>query len=260
MILIKGEYMNIKIKQVNLLDETRAYYSQKLQSFEREFSYPLGDESFTIIHGAGPKQDYFSFFEQIGDVYYFIAQDEEKIVGAGCAILRNGNEGKYWYLCDFKILKEYRGRGILEKMFKKYFLKCVLKSRKLLAVNMGNGNPNGNGLFNKLKRVFWMFNVNVNSLNFYSWNKSSIPDGFTHIYHNNGKKDLVLDNNNMPLYHVMKNPLKSFTQIKEDEVPDNAVLMTCLKSNDDIYSKGQSGKGIMISIGLKNPTISTVEI
>lgn len=252
--------MNIKIEQVNLLSERRAYYSQKLQCFEGEFSYPLGQDYFSIIHGAGAKEDYFSFFEQMGEVYYFVAQDAEKIVGAGCAILRDSNEGKYWYLCDFKVLKEYRGKGILEKMFRKYFLKCVIKSRKLLAVNMGNGSPKGNGLFNKLKRVFWMFNVNVSSLNFYSWNKSNIPDGFNHIYHNNGKKDLVVDNNSMMLYHVVRSPLKNFTQVELDEVPDSSVLMTCVKSSEDTYMSGQSGKGIMISIRLKNPTISTVEI
>lgn len=111
--------MNIDIKQVNLQSASREFYSTELQNFEKKFTYALGDEWFNIIHGAKETEDYFSFFEQMGDVHYFIACYNEKIVGAACAILRNGDEGKYWYLCDVKVLKKFRGKGILEKIFRK---------------------------------------------------------------------------------------------------------------------------------------------
>ena len=44
------------------------------------------------------------------------------------------------------------------------------------------------------------------------------------------------------------------------DVKDDAIVMMCINSQDDIYTQGLSGKGIMISIGLKNPKVSTVEI
>lgn len=253
--------MNIKLHQVNLSSSEREYYSKQLQGFEGEFSYPLGSERFHIVHGSGEQYDYFSFFEQMGEVYYFVAIDQLKVVGAGCAILRDGPEGKYWYLCDFKILKEYRGKGILEKMFRKYFFKCVLKSRKLLAVNMGDGSIKSNGLFNKLKHVFWMFRVNVSTLHFYSWNKLKTPNDLKHIYTNDGKKDLVISGSTMPLYHAVKEPLSTnFNGVEKNFISEDAVVMMCVEEKNDIYTDGMSGKGIIISIGLKNPSVSTLEI
>lgn len=255
--------MSIAIYKVDLSGHERVLYSKELQEFESQFSYPLGQKRFNIVHGASDGCDYFSFFEQMGEVYYFVARNEEKIVGAGCAVLRDGLEGTYWYLCDFKILKEYRGKGILEKMFKKYFIPCVIKSRKMMAVNMGDGSVSKNGLLSKLKRVFWMFNVQVKSLNFHTWTKDTVPRELSVCYGNNGKKDLMIDGKSLPLYHVNKEKIYDDMEFKGfdvDKLDSDVQLMACFEKDSDPYVDNISGSGIFISIGLNTTKVSTVEI
>lgn len=255
--------MSIEVYKVDLSSAERAIYSKELIAFESEFSYPLGEKRFHIVHGAGDNWDYFSFFEQMGEVSYFVAKDNEKVVGAGCAVLRDSPEGKYWYLCDFKIAKEYRGKGILDKMFKAFFIPCAIKSRKMLTVNMGDGDVTKNGLVNKLKRIFWLFNLKVKPLTFYTWNKEDIPQDLNVCYTNNGKKDLVLEGMDMPLNHVISEPVcndSQFQKVNVEDLPADAQFMACFENDKKAYPSNISGKGVMITIGLENVGISTAEI
>lgn len=130
----------------------------------------------------------------------------------------------------------------------------------MIAVNMGNGKTQGNGLFSKLKSVFWMFNINVITLNFHTWNKAEIPNLYKYIYTNLGKKDLVINNNVMPLYHLSINKINSFQEVSIEKLKDNDKFMFCTDEKIEIYTDNISGKGILISIGLKNPKLSTAEI
>lgn len=251
-----------KLSQVNLKDTVlRKKISEELQEFEASFEYPLGHDKFKIVHGSGKEQDYFSFFEQMGKVNYFVAKDEGKIIGAGCAILRSGDEGKYWYLCDLKVVKEYRNSGVMEKMYRKYIFKCLLQSRKMVTVNMGSGIVRKSGLLKKTQKLLFMFNLHVDVLNFHTWRKNSVPGNLKFITTNNGKKDLVVGSNVMKLYHASENELQGFINCKLDDVPEEADIMTCVKATVDQYEKSTiSGKGLLISMGLKNPKIFTNEI
>lgn len=250
----------IIIHKVNLQDEERALYSLKLQEFEAQFSYPLGDKRFNIVHGKGKGQDYFSFFEQMGEVYYFVAKVKENIVGAGCAILRDSEEGKYWYLCDFKIAVEYRKKGILEKMLRQNFIHCIKKSRKMIAVNMGNGKKQGNGLFSKIRKMLWMFRIKVETLNFHTWTTNNMPNGY-YISSNKGKKDLLIDGDDIPLYHITRDEKKEFANFRKFELSENSQVMACVNQKEDYFDEESiSGHGIIISIGFKKPLVSTVEI
>ena len=52
------EKNKIIAKKINLKNQVeRETYSKKLQNFEKEFTYPLGNESFYINHGL--EKDYF---------------------------------------------------------------------------------------------------------------------------------------------------------------------------------------------------------
>lgn len=253
--------MSYKIINIVLSGKEREIYSKKLKAFENEFSYPLGDSSFKILHGIKEGKDYFSFFEQMGEVHYFVAEKDNKIVGAGCAILRDSIEGKYWYLCDFKIAKEHRGKGIIEAMFKSNFIKFVAKSRKMIAVNMCDGNVAKNGLLKKVKRIFFMFNIQEKILNFHTWSKDNLPNQELYVGTNKGVKDLIVNGLEVPLFHIMKTKDNNFHNVKIEDLPHNAQIMTCLNEEEDKYNSDSiSGKGIMISIGFKNPDISTIEI
>lgn len=253
---------SFKLSQINLKDPVvRHKVSKELQEFEASFEYPLGCEKFKIVHGALPGQDYFSFFEQMGKVHYFLAKDGEKIIGAGCAILRNGEEGKYWYLCDLKVLKEYRNVGVMEKMYKRYMFKCMLKSRKMVTVNMGSGVVRKSGLLKKTQKLLFMFNLKVDVLNFHTWKKKNVPSNLMFITTNNGKKDLIIGNSAMNLYHASEHSMAGFTQCNLDNIPEDADVMTCVNAAIDPYESSTiSGKGLLISVGLKNPKIFTNEI
>lgn len=251
-----------KLSQVDLKNvNCRAEISRKLREFEASFSYPLGEKKFEISHGNGEGFDYFSFFEQMGEVYYFVAQNQDKVVGAGCAILRNGPEGKFWYLCDLKVSKEYRGHGVMEAMYKKYLLKCSLRSRKMVTVNMGKGVATKNALLKKTQSLLFMFSLKAETLNFHTWKKDELPQDLKFFTTNNGKKDLIINGSRKRLFHVHNTPLSGFTECSLEDISDDDEVMTCLKADGDNYDeKSLSGKGLLISVGLKNPQIYTVEI
>lgn len=272
----------VEIKKVDLLNPTqRQEYSEKLKAFESEFSYPLGEKSFQIKHGFSHNQniDYFSFFEQLGDVNYFVAQKEDKVVGAGCSVLREDNKGqKYWYFCDFKITEAYRGQKILEKMMAKYFLHHIVKTSKFVAVNMTEDEKEYNGLIKKIKQMFWFSNVEIDFFHLHQWQhkaQDSIEktSELSHLidkehnplslYTNIDKKDIVIDNQAMPLYHLVanKNSLSKFKQVLPETLPEDATIMYSVAAKDDTLNpKSISGKILLIRDGIERDNISTLEI
>jgi hypothetical protein len=187
-------------------------YSNELKSFESSFKYPLGDSSFTISHGI--KHSYFSFFERLGKVNFFLVIDKNKVVAAGCAILKkisqNGVVEKYWYLGDFKITKEYQNKNILNKILLKYLLFQYLKSNKMIAINMSPINKNP--LIRKVKNLFKRFNVKFSKYFFYEWetnaflnhiaNNEYIKNNFL-LFTNNNHKDIIINDKQIPLYHLV---------------------------------------------------------
>lgn len=187
-------------------------YSNELKSFESSFTYPLGDSFFTISHGI--KHSYFSFFERLGEVNFFIVLDKKKVVAAGCAILKkilqNGTPEKYWYLGDFKITKEYQNKNILNKILLKYLLFQYLKSSKMIAINMSPIKKNP--LIRKVRMLFKRFNIKFTEYLFYEWerdvflnniaNNEYIKNNFL-IFTNNDYKDIVINEKQIPLYHLV---------------------------------------------------------
>ncbi|NCQ51841.1 GNAT family N-acetyltransferase [archaeon] len=102
----------ITSKQINLSNvNDRKKYSYELKEFEKQFVYPLGNDTFHIEHGQN--SDYFSFFEKLGKPNIMVLEKNNKIIGVCSAVLREINNKKYWYLCDFKIEKEHRGKNYI---------------------------------------------------------------------------------------------------------------------------------------------------
>lgn len=197
-------------------------YSETLKQFESHFTYPLGEQSFKLVHGA-KNHSYFDFFSALGEPYYFVILDtlynenvgsHEKIVGVGCAILReitqHNKTEKVWYLCDFKILPEYRKKGLLSGLVWRYFLKLYLKSNKFIAVNMSK--KENNSLIQHAKHLLPFFKIQTDSLFFYEWNyamymqnKHTLKTLDCSLYSNQYSKDISINNKIVPIYHLVSN-------------------------------------------------------
>lgn len=204
--------MPYEFKQLST-ESDYAKYSKELQEFESQFEYPLGADRFKIIHGRQSK-DYFSFFKKLGRVYYFVVENNTQVVGVGCAVLRTNKSQastqKYWYLCDFKIAKGHRGKGLLKGLVLRYFLRHYFKSNKMIALNMSP--PQENSLANKVKGLFSWFDVKTQAyyiaeishrqllaLNSLEW----FTERFLGVT-NDGDKDIMLKSGAMSLVHFVE--------------------------------------------------------
>jgi hypothetical protein len=266
--------MKIKILDIFHL-ETRATYSQKLKEFEKEFSYPLGESSFSIVHGLNSKYDYFSFFEQMGKVFYLVIEKNDQIVGAGCLILRTINNQKVWYFCDFKITKKCRGLKLLEKITVKYFLKFYLKSQRMISVNMKPVHKNS--LVYKIKNIFKLFKISTQELYFFEWNIQDLEienidfEDF-YIITNINKKDIIINQQSYPIYHLIhKNSTQDFSKFKKisweewkNNPPQKGQVMYCDLLNDYVKNlltnKKPSNIGTLISHRVNLNHFSSAEI
>lgn len=91
-----------------------------LGAFERQFRYPLGDESeFSISHG----RDYARFFRAIGEAACFVAVDRDEVLGAvGCSLTRlrtpSNEEVLAVYFGDIKVSPGARSSRTLYRLFK----------------------------------------------------------------------------------------------------------------------------------------------
>lgn len=260
----------MKIKRIDIKNEyIRKEYSKKLQIFEEQFSYPLGDKRFFIKHGYEDIYDYFSFFEQLGEVNYIVVEDKDTIIGVGCAILKNICNQKVWYLCDFKIDKDYRNKRILEKIFKKYFLFFYLKAQKLIVVNMNS--PNQNGLIKKLERIFKWFSLDIQKLYFYEWIAKDFEqalfllDDYI-IVHNKNKKDILINEQAYNIYHLKRKDeiyqIKNFQKVQYQEIKDDDIIMlTLLENEKNSYNLfNLSTVGTIVTYGFENKYFCSAEI
>lgn len=91
-------------------DEVPQGYTSRLEVFETEFLYPLGDSQwFSISHG----QDYLNFFRAMGQCVLLVAEVGGNPVGSLVLVRRTlaeYAEGNYqghptYYICDLKIAK-----------------------------------------------------------------------------------------------------------------------------------------------------------
>lgn len=197
----------IKTKRINLSDKAeRSMYSEKLQAFENEFTYPLGDAHFHIVHGA--QGDYFSFFERLGKPEFLLLEHNHNVIGAVCLVLRNINGKNVWYACDFKIAKAYRGQKLFRKWMRRFFVPFYMKSQSLFGINMSS--PDGNKLLHHTQSILKVFDIGVKPYYLYEFNAINNEklgqEFWSHhaIITNNGFKDIVIEGVDIPLYHIVR--------------------------------------------------------
>jgi hypothetical protein len=184
--------------------ENRDKYNQALLQFEAFFRYPLGKDYFTINHG----DDYFKFFDTLGEPYFFIAKESDEIIGVCVAVLRTIDippQEKVWYLCDTKVHPNYQGHGVVQKIFKYAFPGCWKISKTVYAITMDRAGSFPNKMASFAGRIphlnikfkgtleFYLLEIGHNgSRHFVEKNKHR----FTSL---DGIKNLVLESSGQPV-------------------------------------------------------------
>jgi hypothetical protein len=91
----------------------RHYWQPKIAALEALASYPLGSDRFQIDHG----DDYFTFFDRLGQLEYYVGTDAQlQVLAVGAGVYRSvawqfdQTKRDTWYLCDLKVHPNYCGR------------------------------------------------------------------------------------------------------------------------------------------------------
>lgn len=222
-------------------------YASNLKIFEKflDQTYDLGEDSFSIDHG----QNYFNFFNRIGEPYYFLIQDKKSklLIGTGCAILRDFGEFKMWYLCDLKIDPEHRGKNLTTSLFLAMGVKCTGITTEGYLISMDPGSAKVVHIFNKIagivnmpaktKKLF-IYSVDKQFVveNLFLFNKTLSKITFLSLA---GIKDLVLTSTGKPmnLFHLQHGPFADDNSVDINELPSDAVIMFCTVENSLLYNE-----------------------
>lgn len=146
-------------------------YHNKIKEFEKKMQtwYPLGNDQFKISHG----NNYYTFFNRIGDPQMIVVTDNQNIIATGCAVLRkNPNDQWTWYLCDLKVNKSYRNQWIPYKILKNaYHLSNITNKAYGITMNDSSGSNKVVSLINKIPLVkfkvagiLYIYQVNANTM------------------------------------------------------------------------------------------------
>jgi hypothetical protein len=218
--------------QINSLN--KQLYNKALLEFEYNFCYPLGTDTFKIVHG----EDYFDFFERMGQLYYSGFQKNDVIIAASAAVRRFLNTKYCWYLCDLKINATYQGRFIPAKLLRKGILSHKDDDQRAYGISMNDANNQSTPIIDILKKSKAKpFKngpiINIYSLDFYSLKKISdrleAINGPIRYISLQGVKDIVLQSNGqrMNLIHLDFPPYRN-DAVNHVKPPDpNAVYMFC---------------------------------
>ena len=291
---------NIVIHKVDLNKPSeKEYYSKELQKMEnlKDFNYPLGKETFCIKHGLGENNSYFDFFNQLGNNVHYVILHQQQVIGTICLIYRNYRQFRpninnnnlknhstqinynddYFYICDYKILKEFRGKNITQKLFNKLFKENIRISNKFIFVNMVdlNKKQNKNGLISKAKMLFYIFNVNEKPLYLYAMkfmefkeflNQNNLSENDYLFFSNDGKKDIFISNQHHQIIHVIhKNNIERIVNMQNEKYidciqSDSHIMFTSFERLQTTNPLIQESEAKIVS-NLKNiPLISSGEI
>ncbi|MEA5477555.1 GNAT family N-acetyltransferase [Pseudanabaena galeata UHCC 0370] len=135
----------------------RSIFQGGIEAIEQTAFYPLGNDSFQIDHG----DNYFAFFDRLGDVSYFAALDGERVAAVGAGILREVPDCQgeplrlAWYLCDLKVHPDYQRQHLSMRLLHYALQSCVSKCDRgyTISMNASDGKPN------RLVRIYEKFNL-----------------------------------------------------------------------------------------------------
>ncbi|OQW52136.1 MAG: hypothetical protein A4S09_08995 [Proteobacteria bacterium SG_bin7] len=213
-------------------------FKNDIEAIERSSIYPLGNDFFKIDHG----KNYFSFFERLGEVYYYGWIENGKIVAVMAGVLRNlpldGKNKKSWYFCDLKIHPEYRGFHIPVKIGKSLFPR-YLRNPRGYAISM-NSIDGTNRMVKIASHLRWLNFVPRAKLLIWSLSFDEVielkpliekyrgPISFLSL---EGVKDIIIQSTGKPidLLHFQFGPFSSGNTLRPRI---NAVHMFCATEND----------------------------
>lgn len=202
--------------EISLIPEdSHMRMSQALKDFESQFTYPLGQQTFSILHGY-KGGSYFDFFKQLGRTYTILIKDNDIIVGLGVIVLRevigkNSDTEKFWYLCDFKLMKRARGKYLLNRIHEMFTDAFTSSTSAFMAVSMNAPAKNKNATL--LKRLFSSYEVIKTPLAFFEFSHEEYVNLITNIDELSnysllttyGKKDIVIEGRIRTLRHMTHN-------------------------------------------------------
>jgi GNAT superfamily N-acetyltransferase len=205
--------VSIRVHEVR--HQERGEFAERIALLERGVSYPLGEDSFRLDHGA----DYFAFFDRLGELSYLVALDGERVVAVAAAVLRRvpdesgTGEKRVWYLCDLKVHSDYRRRRIPWRIFSHALLRQYPRCGRVYGISMNAPDSHENPVASLASRLKLVPVSVATTLNIYSLSASDMertvpvlesargPLSFLSL---RGKKDLIMRSSNlpMPLLHV----------------------------------------------------------
>lgn len=235
------------VNQMSLIEINRdkaAEYLPDILEIEAHAYYPLGDDSFTIDHGA----DYFEFFNRMGPFQYYAWLEEEQVAAVICLVLRQvplGSQGKLcsaWYLCDLKVHPIYRGKNIVSKMMRQIVRLNYFQSSRGYAVSMDHPGLSENRMV-RLLRYFRLISTHTTELSLWSLNEINMAQAQPIIELHRGPirylslqniKDIVLTSTQavMPILHAQFGPMADAAS--SSERGSAAIHMFCSPSSDQL--------------------------
>ena len=229
-----------------------AEFGPRIADIERDIDYPLGDDRFRIDHG----DDYFAFFRRLGDLAYFVALEEERVVGV-LAVVRRTFPGA-WYACDLKVAPDARSKALSRELGAAFAAKRLAPDDRGYGISM-NPAEGPNRVVRMLRRLPRLDLMPGPTLRLYSLDRAQMiraadaitarrgPISYRSL---SGVKDIVLQSTGrpMPLLHVQFGPCAARGT---DEPVDDAVHMFCVPDDDPLL-------GDLDAIGLTPSASATV--
>ena len=237
-----------------LKESDRAELVERIFALEKGVTYPLGDDRFEIDHG----DDYFAFFDRLGDTSYFVVLDGQRIVAVACGILhsvppRAGEKPQsVWYGCDLKVHPDYRRRRLPWAIFKHAFPRKYPICGRGYGITMNPGDGSKNRVVQLVER-FGLAPISVGAtLALYSLSADEMasirtlletergPIGYLSLA---GIKDIVLESTGapMPLLHVQFGPRSETDRSGRrghwhSEPQTGHVHMFCTPTDDSLHA------------------------
>lgn len=207
------------MKLVKIGREDRPAFKARLDRFDEHWTYPYGDDRFRLDHG----EDYYAFFDRLGEVSAHAFLEEGEIIGMGIAVLRRvpfrrgERPRRTWYLCDAKVHPEHRGQKLGFKAAGQQFLQHYWQAQRAYGITMNPGDGSENGVVrHALKYRLAPFHLG-GILAIYSFDEAGMraiepllarhrgPVSYLSL---EGKKDLIMQSTQarLPLLHVQFGP------------------------------------------------------
>ncbi|MEP1077529.1 GNAT family N-acetyltransferase [Leptolyngbya sp. PL-A3] len=198
-----------------VLPEERTYFQPGIVAIEQTATYPLGDDFFQLDHG----NDYFAFFDRLGDVSYYVVLDGDRVAAVGAGVLRQvpdylgATPYSAWYLCDLKVHPDYQRQHLSLRLLRYAIAQNMATCDRGYTISMNPGDGRANRLVQVLTRFPDVSFHHSATLGIYSLDAVSMLQlepvltkhrGHLSYFSLEGAKDLRIHSNGkvLPLLHV----------------------------------------------------------